>query len=68
MAFLNGMLNEEVLIEISKGLPHAANRSKIYRVKRALYGLKQALRVWYARIDTWLISQGYTKSQYDTNL
>lgn len=67
-AFLNGMLHDDVLMEIPEGFPEANNPSKICRVKRALYGLKQAPRAWYARIDTWLISQGYTKSQSDPNL
>jgi hypothetical protein len=36
--------------------------------KRALYGLKQAPRAWYARIDSYLLGLGFTKSEVDPNL
>ena len=37
-------------------------------MKKALYGLKQAPRTWYGRIDTFLMSLGFTKSKVDPNL
>jgi hypothetical protein len=40
----------------------------VCRVKKALYGLKQAPRAWYARIDGYLMSLGFTKSEVDPNL
>jgi hypothetical protein len=33
-----------------------------------LYGLKQAPRAWYARIDSYLIRLGFSKSHADPNL
>jgi hypothetical protein len=33
-----------------------------------MYGLKQALRAWYGRIDSFLMSLGFTKSKFDCNL
>ena len=38
------------------------------RLKKALYGLKQAPRAWYAMIDGYLMSLGFTKSEADPNL
>jgi hypothetical protein len=38
------------------------------RLKKALYGLKQAPRAWYSRIDGYLLSMGFTKSEVDPNL
>jgi hypothetical protein len=38
------------------------------RLKKALYGLKQAPRAWYARIDGYFMSLGFTKSEVDPNL
>jgi hypothetical protein len=67
-AFLNGTLNEDVVMEIPEGFPYAGNPLKACRVKRALYGLKQSPKAWYSRIDAWLISQGLTRSEYDPNL
>jgi hypothetical protein len=37
-------------------------------LKKALYRLKQAPRAWYAIIDIYLMSLGFTKSDADTNL
>jgi hypothetical protein len=33
-----------------------------------LYGLKQAPRAWYAKIDGYLMSLGFTKSEADPDL
>jgi hypothetical protein len=40
----------------------------VCRLKKALYGLKQAPRAWYGRIDSFLMSLGFTKSRVDPNL
>ena len=37
-------------------------------MKKALFGLKQAPRAWYDRIDSFLMSLGFTKSKADSNL
>jgi hypothetical protein len=37
-------------------------------LKEALYVLKQAPRDWYGRIDSFLMSLGFTKSKFDSNL
>ena len=44
------------------------DKSHVCKLKKALYGLKQALRVWYARIDGYLHSLGFSKSIVDSNL
>ena len=38
------------------------------RLKKALYGLKQAPRAWYSKIDSYLLSIGFRKSEADPNL
>jgi hypothetical protein len=40
----------------------------VCRLKKALYGLKQAPRAWYSRIDSFLMSLGFIKSNADSNL
>jgi hypothetical protein len=42
--------------------------SHVCKLKKALYGLKQAPRAWYARIDSYPMSLGFTKSDANPNL
>lgn len=66
--FLNGVIEEEVHIEKQEGFDTFDKESHVCKLKRALYGLKQALRTWYTKIDNYLISLGFTKSEVDANL
>lgn len=43
-AFLNGYLQEEILVEQPKGFVVRGEEGKVYLLKKALYGLKQAPR------------------------
>jgi hypothetical protein len=40
----------------------------VCKLKKALYGLKQEPQAWYARIDGYLMSLGFSKSVVDYNL
>jgi hypothetical protein len=66
--FLNGVIEEEVYIEKPQGFEVEDRKSHVCRLKKALYGLKQAPRAWYGRIDSFLMSLGFTKSKADSNL
>jgi hypothetical protein len=66
--FLNGVIEEEVYIEQPQGFEVEDKKTHVCRLKKALYGLKQALRAWYGRIDSFLMSLGFTKSKVDSNL
>ena len=66
--FLNGQIEEEVCIEQPKGSELHGRESHVCKLKKALYGLKQAPRAWYARIDNYLQSLGFSKSIADSNL
>ena len=67
-AFLNGIIEEEVYKEQPEGFIVHGKDSHICKLKEALYGLKQAPRAWYGRIDIFLVSLGFTKSDADPNL
>ena len=61
-AFLNGKLDEELYMEVPEGLDIDGNDDKICRLFRSLYGLKQASRMWYQRMDEFLVNkEGWTQ-------
>lgn len=67
-AFLNGILKEEFYVEQPPGYEVAGEENKVYRLKRAFYGLKQAPWAWYSRIDSYLMSNGFSKSNGEPTL
>jgi hypothetical protein len=66
--FLNGVIEEEVYIEQPQVFEVEDRKTHVCKLKKALYGLKQAPRAWYGRIDSFLMSLGFTKSKVDSNL
>ena len=66
--FLNGVLKEEVYVEHPPSYEVIGEENKVYRLKRALYGLKQAPQAWYNRIDSYLMSNGFSKSDGEPTL
>jgi hypothetical protein len=52
----------------NKGFVLHNKGTHVCKLRKALYGLKQAPRVWYDRIDGFLKSLGFQKSDVDANL
>eukprot|EP00253_Pinus_taeda_P010084 PITA_10084 len=67
IAFLNGVIEEEVYIEKPEGFEVFSSESHVCRLKKALYGLKQEPRAWYTRIDSYFTGLGFSKSEADPN-
>ena len=67
-SFLYGVDKNEVYMELSLGFETHDRETHVCKLKKALYGLKQAPRTWYGRIDSFLMSLGFTKSKADPNL
>ena len=67
-SFLNGVAEEEVYMEQPLGFKTHDRKTHVLKLKKALYGLKQAPRTWYGRMDSFLMSLGFTKSKEDSNL
>ncbi|CAG4970927.1 unnamed protein product [Colias eurytheme] len=64
-AFLNGFLNETVYMKKPVTFECNDGENKVLKLKRAIYGLKQSSRAWYERVNDYLISLGYKKSEYE---
>ena len=67
-AFLNGYLEEEVYVEQLQGYEVPGQEYKVYRLKNALYGLKKAPRAWQSQIVSYLIENGFHKSESESTL
>lgn len=53
-ASLNGMLSEEIYVEVPDGLKLDAKSWNCFRLRKALYGLKQVARVWHEKLNSYL--------------
>ncbi|GJT60489.1 retrovirus-related pol polyprotein from transposon TNT 1-94 [Tanacetum coccineum] len=68
IAFLNGILREEVFVSQPDGFVDPENPNHVYKLNKALYGLKQAPRAWYNLLSSFLLSQKFTKGTIDPTL
>ncbi|GJW12336.1 retrovirus-related pol polyprotein from transposon TNT 1-94 [Tanacetum coccineum] len=68
MAFLNGILREEVYVSQSDEFVDQDNLNHMYKLKKALYGLKQAPRAWYNLLSKFLLSHEFSKGTVDPTL
>jgi len=67
-AFLHGKLVEDVYVEQPQGFEQKGEEGKVYKLNCALYGLKQAPRAWYSRIESYFLSCGFAKCEYEPTL
>jgi len=58
-AFLNGDLDKDVYMEQPEGYVDTTYPDKVYRRLQALYERKQAPKLWNAKLDDFLKSQGF---------
>ncbi|GJX82283.1 retrotransposon protein, putative, ty1-copia subclass [Tanacetum coccineum] len=65
MAFLHGNLEETIYIRQPLGFKKGTS-NKVCLLKKSLYGLKQSPRQWYRRFDVYMISNGFSRSNYDS--
>jgi len=68
LAFLNGVLMEEVYIGQPLGYEKKGQEHKVCKLKKSLYALKQAPRAWYSRIDSYLLEKRYEKCEGEHTL
>jgi hypothetical protein len=65
-AFLHGDLSKEIYMEQPQGFMQ--DSSLACRLKKSLYGLKQALKTWYAKMDSYLLSQNFVHCKSNLNV
>jgi hypothetical protein len=68
IAFLNGVLEEEVYVRQPLGFESEKYPHRVYKLRKALYGLKQALRAWYDRLRGVLFERGFEMEKVDQTL
>lgn len=62
-AFLHGEIEEDIYLSLPKNCK--IPQGKICKLKKSFYGLKGAPRCWYEKCHKFIISKGFTRSQYD---
>jgi hypothetical protein len=66
-AFLHGDLAEDVYMTIPDGIS-PSKPGQVCKLLKSLYGLKQASRMWYEKLTSLLLDEGYTQSTSDYSL
>ena len=64
-AFLHGDLEEEIYMEQPEGFKVKGKEDLVCRLRKSLYGLKQAPRQWYRKFDSFMETNGYSKTTSD---
>ena len=64
-AFLHEVLKEIVYMEQPEGYVKEGKEDQVCLLRKSLYGLKQSPREWNYRFHTFMVKQGYLRSEYD---
>ena len=64
-AFLHGDLDEEIYMAQPKGFEKSGKEHLVCKLCKSLHGLKQTPRQWYHKYDTFMSSQGFSRSNED---
>lgn len=67
-AFLNGDLEEEIFMKQPLGYVDPSFPNHVCKLKKSLYGLKQSPRQWNQKLVTFLLSDGFVRSESDASL
>ncbi|WVZ61696.1 hypothetical protein U9M48_011528 [Paspalum notatum var. saurae] len=65
-AFLHGELDETIYMDQPEGFVVPGKENLVCKLKKSLYGLKQSPRQWYKRFDSFMLSNGFKRSDYDS--
>ena len=62
---LHGELEEDIYMNQPEGFVIPRKENFVCKLKKSLYGLKQSPRQWYKRFDSFMLSYGFQRSDYD---
>ena len=65
-SFLHGDISEEIYMEQPQGFMQ--DSCLVFRLKKSFYILKHALREWYAKMDSYLLSQDFVRYKSNPNV
>ena len=66
-SFLHGYLHEEIYMEQPPGF--IQNHSRLVcHLRKSIYGLKQAHRVWYVKMDIFILDNGFSRCHSDNTV
>lgn len=57
IAFLYGMIDQLVYMQIPKGSKNSTNKGMICKLLKVFYNLKQTLRLWYKQLSQFLLKK-----------
>jgi len=66
--FLNGKLEEEIYMEQLQGFVHQGGEHLVCKLHKSLYGLKQSPRAWNQKLDAFIKSIEFMKSEADPSV
>ena len=66
--FLHGDLQENIYMEQTKWFVIHEKEDLVCRLKKLLYGLKESPRNWYKKFDSFMMSQIFKRSDYDSRV
>ncbi len=68
ITFLNGELENEIYMEQLQGFVHQGGEHLVCKLHNSLYGLKQSPRAWIQKLDAFLKSIEFMKSEADPSV
>ena len=63
--FLHGDLDDDISMKKPKGFVQHHKGRLVCKLNKSLYGLKQSPRQLHKKFDSFMVIQGYTRSEYD---
>ena len=66
--FLHRELEEEIYMDQPEGFIVPGKENYVCKLKKSLYGLKQSSHQWYKRFDSFMLSHGFKRSEYDSRV